>query len=440
MTRILFSILFLPSFLIAQHTITGVFNPPESYNVAILYKVNPTISDYVANTKINKESGSFKFELDSTATKGIYRIVYALPQEDYNFDIIYNGNEDIELKFNPETGVKYQKSHENKLLASYTNSMSMVTQSISNFYRKRSTDTTALSTIFKTQKETQQKFESLSEGTIANHFIRANRPFTPKKPVDPETYVSLLKKHYFDHVDFNNPMLQSSTFLEERMLNYVFGMASNASNEIEAYKKHISSFNKKIENVSLEVKRNLLSLLWEQMADLKLEEVANYIAENYLMDIAVELNDQELLHALILYKDTSIGNVAPDFQWDTKDGKSQKKLSELSTAEIYVLAFWSTTCSHCLDDIPQLHEFVNTLNDKVKVIAIALEDEPYKWNTLTHELSSFLNIYGNDKWDNTIALSYGVTSTPTFIVLDKNKTIVAKPNDIEELKALIAEN
>jgi hypothetical protein len=80
--------------LLAQHTIKGTFSPAEDYNFALLYKVTPTISEYVSNAEI-QEDGTFQFQLDSTHTKGMYRLVYAVPQEDYNFDIIYNAQEDI---------------------------------------------------------------------------------------------------------------------------------------------------------------------------------------------------------------------------------------------------------------------------------------------------------------------------------------------------------
>ena len=115
MKRLLLIALLLPSLLLAQHTIKGVFSPAKDFNFALLYKVTPTLSDYVSNAEI-QEDGSFEFKLDSTNTKGMYRLVYAVPQEDYNFDIIYNGKEDIELIFNSETGVEFIKSSENKLL------------------------------------------------------------------------------------------------------------------------------------------------------------------------------------------------------------------------------------------------------------------------------------------------------------------------------------
>jgi len=439
--RILFLIALLPSILLAQNTIKGKFSPAKDYNFALLYKVKPTLSDYVSNAEI-QEDGSFEFKLDSTNTKGMYRLVYGVPQEDYNFDIIYNGKEDIELTFNSETGVEFKKSTENKLIASYTNSMSMVTQSIGNYFSQESKDTTALKAIFKTQKETQENFENATKDTIALEFIKANKPYIPQQVQDVKTYINNLKTHYFDHVDFNNKTLQSSNFLEERMLNYVFGMSSDSKDELENYKENIDVVHSYMKDAPNEVQRILLFDLWQQMSDLGFESIANYIAENYLMDVAVSLNDQELLHALILYKNISKGNVAPDFDIEIKEKDKfiTKRLSELQGAENYIIVFWSSTCSHCLDEVPQLQTYVKSLEkDKVKVIAIGLEDGPYRWKDLTYTYSEFIHVYGEGKWDNKIGDDYGVSSTPTYFILDKDKKIISKPIDFKDLKAYYQE-
>ncbi|WJJ97193.1 TlpA family protein disulfide reductase [Algibacter luteus] len=435
MKRLLFIAFLIPSMLLAQHSIKGVFYPAEDFNFALLYKVNPTISDYISNAEI-KEDGSFEFKLDSTATKGMYRLVYAVPQEDYNFDIMYNGKEDIELTFMSETGVEFKKSTVNKLLSSYTNSMSMVTQSIGNYYGKASKDTLALKAIFKTQKETQESFEKAAKGTMALDFIKANRPYIPSKVEDVKTYIKNLEKHYFDHVDFNNKILQSSNFLEEKMLNYVFGMSANSKDELENYKRNIDVVYRHMKTAPKEVQRILLFDLWQQMSDLGFESISNYIAENYLMNVAVSLNDQDLLHALILYKNLSKGNIASDFDVEVKEkGKLvTKKLTQLNVAENYILVFWSSGCSHCLEEIPQLRDFVNTLEKgKVKVVAVGLEDEPYSWKNLTYDFPDFIHVYGEGKWDNEIGDAYGVTSTPTYFILDKDKRILEKPSDFKSL-------
>ena len=100
--RILFLIAFIPAFAIAQHTIKGTFSPANEFKFALLYKVTPMTSVYIKNCEVNEE-GRFTFEMDSTLTEGMYRIVYALPQEEHNFDIIYNAKENVALTFNSET-------------------------------------------------------------------------------------------------------------------------------------------------------------------------------------------------------------------------------------------------------------------------------------------------------------------------------------------------
>ncbi len=437
MKRLLLLALIFPHVILAQHAIKGVFSPPEDYNVALLYKVTPTISEYVGNSEINSKDGRFEIKLDSTATKGVYRLVYAIPQEDYNFDIIYNGKESVELVFNAETGVKFTKSVENKLLESYTSSMSKITQSIGNYYRKKSKDTVALKAIFKTQRETQLNYEKVAKGMIALEFIKANKPFIPNKALDVETYIKQLEAHYFDHVDFTNKTLQSSNLLQEKMLNFVFGKSSETKDDTETYISNIDVFCGKMKAAPAKVKRILLVDLWQQMADLGHEAVANHIAENYLMDIAVALNDQELLRTLILYKDLSIGSEAPDFSLQVKENGQlvSKKLSALNVAKNYIIVFWSSTCSHCLKEIPDLLEFVKSKKPgEIKVVAVALEDEPTQWKKLITKLPGFIHVYGKGKWDNPIGDSYGVTATPTYFVLNKNKEIIAKPQDFEDLK------
>lgn len=441
MKRLLFISFLLPTLLLAQHTIKGKFYPAKDYNVALLYKVTPTLSEYISNSEVKKD-GSFQFQLDSTATKGMYRVVYAVPQEDYNFDIIYNKKEDIELTFNAETGAKFLTSSENKLIASYTNSMSMVTQSIGNYFRQQSKDTTVLKAIFKTQRETQLNFEKGAKGMIALHFIKANKPYIPKKFENVKTYVDNLKTHYFDYVDFSNKTLQSSSFLEERMLNYVFGMSDETLDEATNYKKNIDVFCKVMKDVPNEVKRILLVDLWEQMRDLGFDGVSNYISETYLMDVAVSLNDQQLIKDLMLLISTAIGEQAPDFSFKIEKDKKQviKKLSELNSAKNYIVVFWSSTCSHCLDEIPQLYNFIESKEKGLfKVVAIGLEDEPKKWNELTKVYTEFIHVYGKGKWDNEIGDAYGVTSTPTYFILDKDKKITLKPENFEVLKAFFEE-
>ena len=45
-------------------------------------------------------------------------------------------------------------------------------------------------------------------------FIKSNRTYIPDVYEDVSTYSANLKKHYFDYMDFSNPLLLSSDFFK----------------------------------------------------------------------------------------------------------------------------------------------------------------------------------------------------------------------------------
>jgi peroxiredoxin len=379
--------------------------------------------------------------LDSTASSGMYKLVYAIPEEEYNFDIIYNAKEDVEFKFNTETGISYQKSIENQLVTSYTKSMSLISQDIGNYFVEDSNDSLVLKDIFKNQRKTQSKFETDAKGTIAYHFIKANKPYIPKKYETYDEYINNLKIHFFDHVNFNDTILQSSNFLIERTLNYVFGITTEDKDEASNYITNIDEVNKALKSAKPIIKQKILEVLWQQMADAGYDSVANHISDKYLGQIAKQLNNTELLNRMALFKSLSIGNKAPDFTLRIKQGEEfvSKQLSEIDLAENYIVLFWSSMCSHCLDEIPQLQSHVKKLpKGKIKVIAIGLEDVAENWKKEAIKYPEFLHVLGLNKWENKIAKSYNVKATPTYFLLNKDKKIIAKPFDFEVLEATLS--
>ena len=436
--KILLLFVLFPVLIAAQHTIKGTFSPAKNYEWAILYKVTPTTSIYVQNATLDEE-GSFTFKMDSTITKGIYRIVYALPQEEFNFDLIYNGKENIELTFHKTDGIEYKISKENQLFSSYMKSMDLVNQAVNSYYAEDGKGKKSFNAIFKTLKDTQDNFEKASEGLLASNFIKANGPYIPREYEDVKTYSKNIRVHYFDSVDFNNNILQSSNFLIERMLTYIFGMSADPNNQ-EFLKSSVDDIVKKMANSQPELKKTLLQIIWQQLVDFKFEDAANHITNKYLLDIAKATNDEELKTTLMVYKNTSIGAKAPDFKWE-KEVKGKKKtesLYNIDVAENYAVVFWSSTCSHCLKELPELKKYLSTLEDhKLKVIAVGLEEEPYRWNNETAYYPDFIHVYGEGKWDNPIGDAYGVSQTPTYFLLNKDKKIIDKPYDFKALKTFI---
>lgn len=283
MKKIMLALALMPSLLMAQHSIQGTFSPANEFTYAFVYKSNPTGAVYIDRAKVD-ENGHFKIQLDSTSTTGIYKIVYGVPQQDHNFDLIYNGKEDVILDFSLTEGLEFKESNENKLWASYTNSIEMINRAISNFYSQDSDDEAAFRDIFKTLQETQDAFELASKNTMVSVFIAANKPYIPVSYEDVATYSTNLKNTYLKHVDFSNPLLQSSEFLSDRVMAYVFGMSANPTEEF--YKQQIDGLVNYIGADNSEIKMVLLQAVWNNMVKLEESNVANYITDTYLLELA----------------------------------------------------------------------------------------------------------------------------------------------------------
>ncbi|ARV09890.1 hypothetical protein BTO05_09650 [Winogradskyella sp. PC-19] len=428
MKKIVFLFLLLPTLLIAQHNISGTFSPTEDYTYAFLYEATPDGANYVERAKLDS-LGNFTLALDANANPGIYKIVYAIPPEENNFDLVYNGKEDVTFTFSMDKGVNFTESTENKLWDSYLNSMDVVNQTISNFYTKGGTDKNAFNSIFKTLRETQVSYEDLAKGKLVEAFIKANKPYTPEAYEDLTTYSKNLKANFFKNIDFNNPFLQSSSLITDRVSGFVFGMSAATDND--TYKKHIDIVAKAIKSTDAKIQSPLLELLWQEFKRRENHDMANYISNNYLLAIAKSTENKILEQQLLSYKNTSVGALAPDFQIQTKPSL---KLSELKGDKYYVLIFWSSGCGHCLKELPKVKDLITSVSN-TKVIAYGLENDATNWTEEIKKYPDFVHGIGLGKWENPLVQTFAIAATPTYFVLDANKKIIAKPYDFEGLEA-----
>ena len=248
--------------------------------------------------------------LDSTITSGMYRLVYAMPQEVYNFDLMYNTKEDIELKFNQETGLEYVSSEENKLLNQYYSTMAQIGQNIGELYKKEPLDSLALVQLFETQSAKQLEFETQSKDLMVHEFIKANKRYVPLNIEPLDQYLDHIKNHYFDAVDFNNPLLMASNFFSEHAINYVFGM-TRTSMSTELLKDNLTSLNQILLDVATpETRYEIFKVLRLQMLEANYEPLALEISKEVLMPLAIALNDNEGIQAMQDFERTAIGSIA----------------------------------------------------------------------------------------------------------------------------------
>lgn len=417
----------------AQHTISGTFSPANEYSWLIAYRLKPGTQNYIADTTIKK--GTFNLTIPENAPSGMYRLVYAVPQEEFYFDVIYNGKEDIELTFNINDGAKFITSQENILYNSHSEAIGSIEQKIVDFYLSGETNKKVFSDLSKQLKDIQKLYEEKSEGLIAHEFISANTLPIPLEYLTIQDYVAFKKTNYFNGVDMENPVLLASTFLTDKISNYVFTalpIETMSQEETEkAMSNNVKLVNTMIQKNTTTYRLHVLYNLWSQAAASNFNIVSDFIYNSYLKELATVTGNKDIIDPIDIHNRLRLGAKAPEITW--KEVEGEKALSDLTDAENYVLIFWSSTCSHCLKELPALHKELKG-NSKVTAIAVGLEDDDISWKKESAKLSNFKHAIALGKWQSDYAKLYDIHATPAYFILDKEKRIIAKP---ENDKALV---
>ena len=185
-----------------------------------------------------------------------------------------------------------------------------------------------------------------------------------------------------------------------------------------------------------EYQKDIILFLIAQFETINHIESIDYLLENKYKQLPKQLQDLEFIAQKKKLFAAEIGRIAPDFSWIENGEKLQ--LSTLQSADNYLLIFWSTECSHCLTEIPQL--FLELQGNKsLKVIAFAMEKNDTQWKEMKNDLPNWHHVLGLKKWENEIARTYNINATPNYFVLDKNKKIIGKPLLLKDLKVFIKE-
>lgn len=446
MKKILTVLLFITALTQAQHTIKGTMSSTIETDWIILYKIEGATQKFIKDSKIKIDSittngtktavGTFEFTLPKNSKPGTYRATYRLKNAGF-VDFIFN-NENIDFKFNPaypELSVAFT-SEENKLYKEYQ---------IEIFEAQRKLDSVHVTAIknpeqdlkavyknaLNTVNAIQNKYLKNTEGKYIQPFITASIGSFPAEAFKtPEEYMENLSVTFFNNIDFNNTTLVNSPFLMSRVNDYIFYINYSADLQTQQtlFKESINGVFDKIENNTM--KKDVIVFLIKQFEEKRNTEIIDYLFQNYYDKLPLNLQDKKFKDEKLKLLTAEIGRTAPDFSWTENDKKLN--LHSLNDAENYVLVFWSTACSHCLKEIPKLAEYAKD-KANLKVIAFAIETDATKWHMMKNDLPTWHHALGLDKWENKTAREYNIHFTPNYFVLDKNKKIISKPQELKDL-------
>ncbi|PIB35455.1 hypothetical protein BFP72_08650 [Reichenbachiella sp. 5M10] len=248
------------------------------------------------------------------------------------------------------------------------------------------------------------------------------------------------KDHYFDAVNFDSEGLLRTPIFEAKINEYVdkvtiqnpdsiissinYLLTKSANNE-EMYRYFLVTFFQKYQNHKI----------------MGMDKVFVYLADEYYLNgkapWANEAMLQELRDEMVFHRDNQIGEFAPQIYLQDTLGRPVN-LYEVKY-DYVILYFYSPTCGHCKKKTPVLKEVYDRLDEKVQVVAVDTDTDEDKWKAFIKELDlTWLN-YADLGYKSNFRVQYNVRSTPVLYILDKDKRIIAKKLDVEQVEGFINE-
>jgi len=442
---LLFLIL-IPAIAEAQFSVKGTLESSNNFSWVLLYKLENGKQEYVENANI--ENGTFEFKMTSSEKVGIYRAYYQIENKLY-VEFIYN-KEDIVFTFNPEKPsetISFSASSENKIYQKYhkniTGKQNIIDSLQTVYFQSNNAKTDKkIEKVYKNDliryHTVQTHFEKHSKNMLAHYFIKASAQYNAEKPFKkPLDYIAEVKLHFFDAIDFKDPFLNNSTFINDRLNDYVFylNQANNKNSRDLLQKEAIDNVMKKIDGNFKLLKTFEENILQKYVAD-ENAEMVDFVINHHYNNLPKSYQDAELKYKTTAAMKTAIGKQAADFSWSENGVKNS--LYKLAGSDYYIVVFFSATCPHCQIEIPEFHSFIKKL-ENIKVVSVGLEDERTNWDIMTADFSEFTNVLDLDKWKSKKVTDYGVMAIPSYYILDADKKIIAKPASFEELKEMFEE-
>ena len=440
--KILLSFLLISSFSYAQFSVKGELKPAADYPYMILYQLQGSKQNYIAYDSI--KNGNFSIRIPQNIEPGMYRLIYDIKNRLF-VDFIH-GKENVSLILdpnNPKESIKFIESDNNKIYQDYLNKTYILQQKMDSlqvvYFSANEFD--KIKDLSKKYQETkalldknQLAFEQKSTNNFASNFINANARYNADSLIKlPSDYLKSVKDHFFENINLKNKALLNSSFINDKINDFIFYL-NNSDDELQLKKlrkEAISVVMNKIDSdykLAKDIQEGLLNTFTQQ------EDITmvNYVL-NYYLQLPRTFQDIDFVNDIKGQLKTAVGMIVPNINW--LENGVQQDLHSLTHAANYIIVFWSSTCPHCLQEMPVLYDYFKD-NAEIKVIAVGLEDKTSKtsWLSMITQYPKFSHVFGENKWKNKYAREYGINATPSFFVLDSKKKVLAKPDDVEELK------
>ncbi len=413
---------------------------------------------YLADTAYINDQGTFVFEGDKSLDGGLYFI--------YSPDRVYFDFVVAEPEFKLETdtldlvgNMKVEGSLENEIFFDFQKFMlprQKEANELGNDLRNATDETE--------KKKIQERLEQLTEevtkkrneiiqkypDTFVVKFIKSTVnievPDPPKnengEPEDPAFAYHYYKTHFFDNIDFSDPRMLRTPVLQPKIEEYMEKLTvkhpdsiiASAITVIEKCKADKEVFRYCV--VNLARKYETSNIMGMDAVFVKLAEKYYLSGDAYWADSTLIAKIKDRVDRI---KPNILGKPAPKMVLlDTL--MKPVSLYGLNGGEYFVIFFYDHDCGHCKKKAPVLRDLYNSKlkNMGVKVLFVDIKNDVEKWKQFVREkeIGNMINL-ADPYMKSNFRYEYNIATTPTIYILDKDKKILAKKLDVEQIGEFI---
>lgn len=407
----------------------------------------------IAQTQTD-DSGNFK--LNYTAAD--YGVGYLIANDNTPFIVLLTG-ENIELEGEAlvaKETIKITKGQENQLFAQYATEQAEREQALVAWYY--------LEKIYKSrplsfaqpapaqsivQEKARLKAEEVSflNNLPANSFVSWYLP--TRKLV---SSVSTIAQYRTEEIPATIAAFRALNYADERLyksgllkdaIDSHFWLLENSGLPLDSvYLAMQTSIDALLEHlISNEAKLNAITdYLFDLLEKRSLFEASEYLALKVLNEVSCTINS-DLAKQLETYRAMKKGNTAPNlvFPKSTLYPNTNNRPTQLADVKspYTVVVFGASWCPKCKEELPKIaQQYEKWKNNGVEVVFVSLDETELDFINFASEFP-FVSLCDYQKWDSPIAQDFYVFSTPTMYLLDANRTIILRPNSVQQMTAWV---